>query len=286
MKTAPTACALSPRAAQISFEILPGSPPREYFQYVPDTASSAPPVIVLVHGVTRRAAEQIFRFRTLADEAGAILVAPYFSRASYGLYQQVLDPNHGMRADLALFDILEAVQKDTGASTDQVHLFGYSGGAQFVHRFVMFHPERAATMSIASAGWYTFPDESQPYPYGIADCPLQGAFETRRFLAVERHVLVGAKDTGRGDNLRVSRRLDISQGVNRIERAKRWFEAMEDASRRYDARPREATFEIIPGVGHSFATSATRRSLPARVMSHIIPDFMFPLHQEDSTSAS
>lgn len=263
---------LSPHAGQMSFDIVRGSPAREYFKYVPVTASSESPVIVLVHGVTRRAAEQIFRFRELADQAGAILVAPYFSTSAFGLYQQVVDPKGGTRADLALLDMLEAISNETGAATDRVHLFGYSGGAQFVHRFVMLYPERAATMLIASAGWYTFPDERQPYPYGIANSPLAGEIEPRRFLAVERHVLVGAQDTGRGDNLRVSRKLDAVQGPNRIERARRWFQAMEDASRNYDVRPARATFEIIPGVGHSFATSARRRSLPARVMSHIFPD--------------
>lgn len=272
MRLASKTLITSPQAGRMSFDIVRGSPPREYFKYVPVTASNVSPVIVLVHGVTRRAAEQIFRFRALADQAGAILVAPYFSRSAFGLYQQVVDPKSGARADLALLDILEAIGNETGAAIERVHLFGYSGGAQFVHRFVMLYPELAATMLVASAGWYTFPDERLPYPYGIANSPLPGEIEPRLFLAVERHVLIGAQDTGRGDNLRVSRKIDSIQGTNRIERARRWFDAMEDASRRYDVHPPRATFEIIPGVGHSFATSTRRRSLPARVMNHIFPD--------------
>lgn len=272
MKLATRTLTNSPRAGRMSFDIVGSSPPREYFKYVPATASSESRVIVLVHGVTRRAAEQIFRFRDLADQTGAILVAPFFSRSAFGLYQQVVDPHSGTRADLALVDILEAIGKETGASTERVHLFGYSGGAQFVHRFVMLYPELAASMVVASAGWYTFPDERLPYPYGLASSPLAGDIEPKRFLAVERHVLVGAHDTGRGDNLRVSRKIDAIQGTNRIERARRWFDAMEDASRRYGVHPPGATFEIIPGVGHSFATSARRRSLPARVMNYIFPE--------------
>lgn len=272
MRLASKTIIMSPQAGRMSFDIVRGSPAREYFKYVPATASSESPVIVLVHGVTRRAAEQICRFRALADRAGAILIAPYFSRKAFGLYQQVADPKGGARADLALLDMLEAIGNETGAATERVHLFGYSGGAQFVHRFVMFYPERAATMLVASAGWYTFPDERLPYPYGIANSPLPGEIELRRLLAVERHILVGAQDTGRGDNLRVSRKIDTLQGTNRLERATRWFQAMEDASRHHDIRPPRASFEIIPGVGHSFANSASRRSLPERVMSHVFPD--------------
>lgn len=272
MRLASNTDTMPPPIGRISFEIIPGSPAREYFKYVPAAASSESAVIVLVHGVTRRAAEQIFRFRSLADRANAILIAPYFSRPAFGLYQQVADSKSGARADLALFDMLESIGKETGAAIDRVHLFGYSGGAQFVHRFVMLHPERAATMLIASAGWYTFPDERLPYPYGIANSPLPGEIEARQFLAIERHVLIGALDTGRGDNLRVSRKIDTQQGTNRLERARRWFQSMEEASQHYGVRPPQATFEVIPGAGHSFANSARRRSLPERVMSHIFPD--------------
>lgn len=273
MSLAPRTTSLPVDASQIRFGILRGSPPREYFHYIPKTASSQSPVIVLVHGVTRHAAEHIFRFRSLAERAGAILIAPYFSQSAFGSYQQLIDPKRGVRADLALIDILDAVEKSTGVSTQRVHLFGYSGGAQFVHRFVMVHPDRAAMMLIASAGWYTFPDESLSYPYGLAHFPLSGIeLEPRRFLMVERHLLVGAQDTSRGDNLRTSHRVDELQGPNRVERAKRWFKAMENASRFYDSHPPKATFEIISGVGHSFSGSARRRSLPERVMRHIVPE--------------
>lgn len=273
MRVAPKSLGMPSEVGQVRFTVRRGSPAREYFHYIPASASARSAVIVLVHGVTRRAAEHIFQFRTLADRAGAILVAPYFSRSAFGLYQQVVDPKSGARADLALFDMLDEIGKRTGASTERVHLFGYSGGAQFVHRFVMLHPERAACMLVASAGWYTFPDEQLPYPYGIASAPVPNMeIDPRRFLAVERHLLIGAQDNSRGDNLRVSAKIDALQGTNRVERARRWFDAMADASRRHNVQPPRATFELIPGVGHSFATSARRRSLPERVMSHIFPE--------------
>lgn len=263
--------AMSPVQGRITFHIIPGSPAREYFKYVPATATRDSKVIVLVHGITRGASEQIFHFRALADETNAILIAPYFARSTFGLYQQVIDPRTQARADLALLDMLKAVGKDTGASVDRVHLFGYSGGAQFVHRFVLFHPQRAHSMHIASAGWYTFPDPQRPYPYGIADPPAAGEIDLAKYLSVERHLFIGAKDTGRGDNLRASRRLDAQQGTHRLERACRWYAAMQAASRAHGVYPPRETFEIIPGAGHSFAYSARRRSLPERVMSLVFP---------------
>jgi pimeloyl-ACP methyl ester carboxylesterase len=242
---------------------------REYFSYIPDGAGPESPILVLVHGITRRAAEQIFRFRDEADRTGAVLVAPHFPKVIYGQYQQVVD-KRGPRADLALIEIIAAVAEEIGGRAGKVHLFGFSGGAQFAHRFALIHPERVASISLASAGWYTMPDETRPYPLGIATHPIPGeTFDLRKFLAIERHVYVGSEDRFQDGALRKSPRLDRLQGSNRVRRAKAWSKAMDAASRRLGALPPSSTFEILKGVGHSFAGSAKRRSLPSRVVEKL-----------------
>lgn len=263
---------------RILFATLAGSPLREFFYYCPRSAGPDSEILVLVHGVTRRAAEHIFRFREAADRSGVILIAPFFSKARYGQYQQIVDPRSGTRADLALFDMLDEMARRTGVSVRRLHLFGYSGGAQFVHRFSMIHPDRVQTMVAASAGWYTMPDPDRLYPMGIASHPVQGmAFAPDRFLAVDRHVFVGSEDRLRDESLRISADLDTLQGLNRLERARRWFDAMEEASHRQSVRPARSSFQTIRGVGHSFGSSARRRSLPERVMNHVFARLQEPL---------
>ena len=267
---------------RVRFRAIGGPALREYFFYVPDGAGPGSPILVLVHGITRRAAEQMFRFRDEADRTGTILVAPHFPKVIYGQYQQVVDKK-GTRADLALIEIIADVTGEIGGRAGKVHLFGFSGGAQFVHRFALIHPERVASISLASAGWYTMPDETRPYPLGIATHPIPGeTFDLREFLAIERHVYVGGEDRFQDEALRKSPMLDRLQGSNRLRRAKAWSKAMDAASRRLGALPPSSTFEILKGVGHSFAGSAKRRSLPSRVVENLALGNQKSKKKEDS----
>ena len=74
----------------------------------------------------------------------------------------------------------------TGAAAGPFYLFGFSGGAQFAHRYVLAHPDRVAAAGIGAAGWYTFPDSATPYPYGLGrgagQQPLREARNSPGFL--------------------------------------------------------------------------------------------------------
>lgn len=244
------------------FRSHPGTPAREYFTYLPHNANAASPVVVLVHGIARNAAEHILRFQTQADRVGAILVAPLFIKEAYGQYQQVIDQRTGARADEALFDILDAVAAATGASVERFYLFGFSGGAQFAHRFMMLHPERTAAIAIAAAGWYTFPNAELPYPYGIGSCPIPSRpFDPGRFVSVPRHVLVGEQDLSRDESFRTSRKLDRVQGTTRRARAQSWFEAMNQATRSICGEAGRSKMTLLTGIGHSFTEAAQQEDL-------------------------
>lgn len=243
-----------------------------YLHYAGASAKPGSPVLVLVHGISRRLDQLIAAFVAAADRHDMILVAPFFDKGSYGQYQQVID-RKGNRSDLALFEILDAVKQETGADTGKVHLFGFSGGAQFAHRFALLHPDRVASMTLASAGWYTMPTRKQPYPMGTGTHPLPfGRFDLRNYLAIDRHVLVGADDIVRDETLRQSGRVDRLQGLTRVDRAERWVRAMNRRSERMGSYPQNSSFQLLPGVGHSFE-ECTRGAapLPERVMACITP---------------
>ena len=254
----------------IAFRILPGSPLREFYTYLPPTLGADTPLLVLVHGISRRAIEQVMGFLGEAERLGVALLAPLFDK-TYGQYQQVID-RHGTRADLALIDMMEFMCREFGFEAQPTHLFGFSGGAQFAHRFAMIHPQRVRSMSVAAAGWYTMPDLRRRYPYGIRTHPIPGAtFDPSAFLRIDRHVYVGTADRSRDKSLRKSPRLDETQGSNRAERAEHWAVAMDAASDLFEAHPKKSTLTLLKGVGHSFGGSTRRRSLPGRVMANIFP---------------
>ena len=258
-------------AHRIAFRTFRGAPLRECYTYMPPTGGRDTPLMVLVHGISRRAVEQVMGFLDEAERLDVALLAPVFEKEAYGQYQQVIDRN-GTRADLALIDMMEFLESEFGLGTQPVHLFGFSGGAQFAHRFAMIYPQRVRSMSIAAAGWYTMPDPRRRYPYGLRTHPIPGAtFDPSAFLRIDRHVFVGTADRSRDEALRRSPRLDQTQGTTRVERAERWAAAMDAASELFDARPAKSTLTLLKGVGHSFAGSTRRRSLPRRVMANVFP---------------
>lgn len=244
---------------RVVFQRLTGAPDAAYFLYVPSSFRPGGPMFVSLHGVNRNAAEHAFRFREEAERYGAVLVAPLFEKAFHGGYQQLLSRT-GARSDEALIRIADTVAAATGADAERLHLFGYSGGAQFVHRFAMLHPQRTAVAVVGAAGWYTFPDASLPYPLGIgpSEESKSFSFDPEAFSRTRFVVLVGERDTARGKSLRTSDQVDALQGVDRIERARRWADAMSEVGAAY-GRDDVASFLLIPRVGHSFSRLASRR---------------------------
>jgi pimeloyl-ACP methyl ester carboxylesterase len=193
------------------------------------------------------------------------LIAPLFAKQTFGQYQQVIDRKRNCRSDLALFDILDDVAAECGFATDRVHLFGFSGGSQFAHRFAMLHPERVITCVCVSAGWYTFPDTAQAFPHGLGRHPVQGGrFDLDRIRTIPFHVMVGSKDNQRDQALRSSALLDAQQGLTRLERAKRWFAAMQ----RWGAHP-DSSLTTITHAGHNFGRATDRRALAEIVFNKL-----------------
>ena len=227
-----------------------------YYVYVPSRVDPTARPLVVVHGISRRAHVHLATFAPFAEISGRILIAPLFSKARCKRYQQVvLDP---CRADKALLATLRAVAAKTGYDVREVDLFGFSGGAQFAHRFAMMYPDRVRRLAVASAGWYTLPDYEETFPYGLASTDKGWArFRAKLpdFLAIPTLVTVGERDVTRDSNLRQKPELDRRQGLTRVERAARWAQAMRQAADNHGI-PAEISFRVLSGCGHSFEDCA------------------------------
>lgn len=264
------------RAAEPGTSIPPGQvvrralrsdPSQEYLVYVPASGGAGAPVFVTAHGISRNAEEHATLFAPYAAARGVVLVAPCFTRDRDDDYQRLGRTGRGRRADLALNAILEEVGALTGASTRRIHLFGFSGGAQFAHRYAMAHPDRVAGVVVASAGWYTFPDSDVPYPCGLGSSEAVAGvrFDPDAFLRVPFSVLVGGADTTDA-SLRRNAELDRQQGVTRRARAENWAAAMRRAARARGIEP-NVTCEQVPGIGHSFRQFMLEGGLGDRVFA-------------------
>lgn len=232
---------------EVQFNRLPGIPERQYYSFIPQTIRPGSVPLVLVHGISRNASEIILRFSDLADQLGVPLIAPLFEKRAFGMYQQVVDPKRGTAADQALFDILRHAQGMWGIETERFDLLGFSGGAQFAHRFALLHPNSVRSCVPVSAGWYTWPDHELNWPMGLAGPPQ--AEKSRSSIAMPAyHIVVGQRDTANDAALRRSVEIDQRQGDNRLERAKRWHRAMQDAGLND-----QGSLTVLPRTRHNFS---------------------------------
>lgn len=240
----------------------------EYLAYWPERAREDAPLLVAVHGYTRNAAEQAEQFAPLCEAAGIVLAAPHFDASRFPDYQRL--GRRGARADLALDAMLAELRQSLGLLLGRVALFGYSGGGQFVHRYLMAHPSRVTSAVVAAPGWYTFPGREHAYPYGTrgARKRVGARMRTESFLRVPVLVAVGELDDDEhSENLRHTALLDAQQGITRLERAARWVRAMQDAAAALGL-PARVELATLPGAGHSLA-DCIEHGLGELALAHI-----------------
>lgn len=251
--------------SRILQRVLQADPSQEYLVYVPRSGAYEAPILAAVHGIARNAAEQARVFSLHCEMAGIVMVAPKFTAEQHADYQRLGRLGRGVRADRVLDRCAAEVASLTGADATQIYLFGYSGGAQFAHRYLMAYPHRVARAVVASAGWYTFPDTRIRFPYGIRpNRRLPGVnFNPEEFLRVPVTVLVGEHDVARA-SLRSTERVNEQQGENRVQRARKWVATMRAAAEAYGLEPR-VTYTEVPATDHSFTQFCQRGALAERV---------------------
>ncbi len=238
----------------------------KYYIYLPRSyriGDGPGQVLVAVHGISRNARSHAQALAGVAETLGVPLVAPLFACDTGKGYQQIWSAHCHLRADLALNAALEHAAQALNTEFSGLLLTGYSGGAQFAHRYALANPERIAALAIGAAGWYTMPDARVAYPRGIAPTGLPPGtrFDVAKLLRRPVLVYVGAKDRIKDRSLRADADLDLQQGANRIERAQRWCESMSAAARCLGLVPR-LSLRIIPRVSHDFE-AAIAAGLPS-----------------------
>ena len=234
-------------------------PPAGCHLFLPDSLDSATRLLVSVHGISRNAEEHLRCFAPLAAEYGVAIMAPVFSPVAFPDYQRLGRHGKGLRADQVLRSMLNRLARQVGLAPRRIHLFGHSGGAQFVHRYVMAYPDQVARYVASAAGWYTLPDPALPYPLGTGESAglLDVAFDPFAFLRVPGAVLVGSRDYKRGAALRNAPMVNALQGGTRIERAERWVAAMNTAATVRGLLP-PVSLELVAAAGHRFGEMAMR----------------------------
>lgn len=250
---------LPPGSGIAAFEGLPGTVMRVHTHrpasYRPDA-----PILIVLHGVNRNADWYRDAWRTLSERHGFLVLAPEFDRAQFpggrsynrgNMRAKGGDPlpwrEWSFNAVESLFD---AARGWTGSTRQGYLVFGHSAGAQFVHRMVTFMPALRVERAVAAnAGWYTMPDPTERYPYGLGGA---GLTETQLRTAFGRTmaVLLGDADDDPNHESLHNTPAAKRQGPHRYARGLAYFAKAKAAAADIGARL-AWTLEVVPGAGHS-----------------------------------
>jgi poly(3-hydroxybutyrate) depolymerase len=230
----------------------------------PDT-----PIVFVMHGASRNADGYRDRWIGPATAHGFLIIAPEFSKAAFPGSRSYNLGNVGKRVDgkrvrlpesqwtfFVIDRIFHRVRAMTGTRRTAFALYGHSAGGQFVHRYMMMTGGARVHVAVAAnAGWYTLPDETIAFPYGLKGTGLPEA-RLQQAFAKPMTILLGEEDTKQGPSLRQTPEA-MQQGPNRLARGRFFFDAARRAAQGMGA-PFDWRIATVPGVGHS-----NRRMAPA-----------------------
>lgn len=236
----------------------------EIFYHVPASVHANMPICVVFHGNGRDALESRDALVQRSEQNDFIVIVPEFTRADfpggdgYIMGNIFIDGDNPSTSTLnpeeewtfSVIDSLFSFVKDlTNNTSSEYDVVGFSGGAQIAHRFAIFKPNSPIRrMVISSAGWYTVPDNTIDFPYGLQKSPAENSSLTH-FFELPLTILVGAADNDpNASSLRRNAEAD-EQGTNRVARAQHFFTRGQDIAQSSQSGFRWK-YQTIPNAGH------------------------------------
>ncbi len=228
----------------------------DYFLYIPTNAAAHGPlqVLVTIHGMGGDGPDFCQNLISRAEQDGWIIVSPTFK------YQDYHNPDSVVWDDTHMLPHLKQIIDNLPAKTglpikDKVMLYGFSRGAQMVHRFAEFYPEKTLAVALFSAGSYTLPMTTMNvngapatlnFPYGVADLQkyTETPFNATAFRQIPFFLGVGGADSNAAD---APRAWDPYLGTTRIARAQAFENTLTNLGL-------DSSLTVFPNVPHDVTT--------------------------------
>ena len=251
------------------------------YYYIPTSGNvENMPVLFSFHGAERLGAPQIDIWKDFAERDGFIVLAPQFSKEYYNENQyqfgnvfttrkcKTLNPENKWTYS-TIEPMLEFMQKETGNKAPTYRIFGHSGGAQFVHRYLIAKPDARVEKAVAAnpGSWTWISDdgsvngfsEDVTWPYTLKNTPFNNERNIKAYLARNFVVQLGNADTLTSGAGLPTAPASLAQGASRFERGQNYFQTVEEYAQEHGY-----TFSwkkvIVKGVGHRGKSMVYARS--------------------------
>jgi pimeloyl-ACP methyl ester carboxylesterase len=212
-------------------------------------------LLVYVHGHGRRFQYLLNALRPIARECALMVLCPLFPanvRRDGNLEGYKYLEEEGVRYDEVLLDMIGEVRGAFPFAEERTLLGGFSGGAQFAHRFAFLHARAVSAVSIASPGTVTLPDPDLAWWPGLSDVDerFRVVPDLEALRQVKMQLVVGANENEEEAGVSPMSRYwsddAMRAGANRIER-------LETLGRALDGLGISARVDIVPSAGHKFS---------------------------------
>lgn len=245
------------------------SKPVHVFYHIPKGNPASMPVLMAFHGDERDAEAYRNDWVEAADKYSFIVIAPEFTDAGFpgstgyntgNLFRDGDNPSLTQNPDsLWTFALVEPlfqyITQFTGSQAQGFVAFGHSAGAQFLHRFALCKSASRMQLAIcANAGWYTIPDSTIRFPYGLQKSPIS-TNQVKTAFQKNLLVLLGQQDVHPNSaGLRHTPEAD-AQGLNRLARGRYFYAESKKQAELLSTDFRWSVAEVS-GVGHNHTLMA------------------------------
>ena len=242
------------------YEPMSDKPFNIHYYFPKNIDRSSAPIIFIFPGMNRNASNYLSFWIPLADTKNIMVFSFEFNNYHYpggNAYQQgyILDDNGNLNPkNKWTYSLIEPafdfIKSELDYKYDNYDIFGHSGGGQFVHRFVEFVPNSRVNRAVAAnSGWYTMPDSTISFPYGLggtysSQLDIQNAFNKNL------QIHLGTNDNNPNDpSLRKTPEANI-QGAHRLERGRYFISKSDSIANNYNFSFNWLKLEV-PNVAHN-----------------------------------
>ena len=224
-------------------------------------------VLFIIHGSSRDAERYLNAWQLDAKNKNVILVAPHFTNEYFPDYatlqmatasgRMLKNQSNNLKNSISSFYSFFKSKYSLESSTYRI--FGFSGGSQFVHRYLMYgEDKKIEKAAIGSAGWYTFLN-NEPFPYGTKNMPLERE-RYEWFLSTQVLFILGDKDDDPNHSTLNSSKGARKQGDHRLERGQNYFKNLVAFGEEFQM-PFRWRYKVVSNLGHN-TEAMTKNAIP------------------------